>query len=100
VLYARTKVWFRIHDRHWWMPMPLAALLAALALWVAENVGTMTGTWLYSGQSPGQFVSFAKLGSWYLLLYVAFVTVTLVTRGALSDEAFRPRETPATSAPR
>ena len=84
MLYARTKVWFRIHDRHWWMPMPLASLLSAFALWVAENVGTATGTWLYSGQSLGQPVNFAKLGSWYLLLYVAFVTVTLVTRTALS----------------
>jgi hypothetical protein len=28
-------------------------------------------------------VSPAKLGSWYLLLYVAFVTVTLVSRRTL-----------------
>jgi uncharacterized membrane protein YoaT (DUF817 family) len=83
ILYARTRIWFRIHDRHWWMPLPLAAFLAALALWVAENVGTATGTWVYSGQFPGQIVSLAKLGSWYLLLYVAFVTVTLVSRRAL-----------------
>ena len=83
-LYARTRIWFRIHDRHWWMPLPLAAILSALALWVAENIGTATGTWIYSGQITGQMVSFAKLGSWYLLLYVAFVTVTLVTRSALS----------------
>jgi uncharacterized membrane protein YoaT (DUF817 family) len=100
MLYARTRVWFRIHDQHWWMPMPLAAFLAALALWVAENVGTMTGTWLYSGQSLGQMVSFGKLGSWYLLLYVAFVTVTLVTRRALHDRAFTPRDTRARPAPR
>lgn len=84
LLFARTRIWFRIHDRHWWMPLPLAAFLAALALWIAENVGTVTGTWLYSGQLPGQAVSLAKLGSWYLLLYVAFVTVTLVSRSALS----------------
>lgn len=83
-LYARTRIWFRIHDRHWWMPLPVAAFLSALALWVAENIGTATGTWIYSGQEPGQMVSLAKLGSWYLLLYVAFVTVTLVSRGALS----------------
>ncbi len=88
VLYARTRVWFRIHDRHWWMPLPLAAFLSALALWLAENVGTATGTWIYSGQLPGQIVSLAKLGSWYLLLYVAFVTVTLVTRQSLSAQAF------------
>ncbi|MBL9050176.1 MAG: DUF817 domain-containing protein [Tabrizicola sp.] len=86
VLYARTRIWFRIHDRHWWMPLPVAAGLAALALWIAENVGTATGTWLYSGQLPGQSVSLTKLGSWYLLLYVAFVTVTVVSRSALSPD--------------
>ncbi|NJM83607.1 MAG: DUF817 domain-containing protein [Tabrizicola sp.] len=85
LLYARTRIWFRISDRDWWMPLPAAAILSALALWVAENVGTATGTWIYSGQLPGQIVSFSKFGSWYLLLYVAFVTVTLVTRAALTS---------------
>ena len=67
------------------MPLPVAAFLSALALWVAENVGTATGTWIYSGQIKGELVSFAKLGSWYLLLYFAFVPVTLVSRSALSS---------------
>lgn len=83
LIYARTIIWFRISARDWRMPLPIAALLSSIALWVAENIGTATGTWLYSGQRPDQWVSFAKLGSWYLLLYVAFVTVTLVTRQAL-----------------
>ncbi|MBL9056043.1 MAG: DUF817 domain-containing protein, partial [Rhodobacteraceae bacterium] len=91
LMFARTRVWFRISSRHHWMPMPLAALLSALALWIAENVGTATGTWLYSGQRPDHWVSFAKLGSWYLLLWVAFVTVTLVSRGALSPPQISPR---------
>ena len=84
LLYGRTRIWFRISARNWWMPLPLAALLSSLALWLAENIGTATGTWLYTGQHPAHWVSFAKLGSWYLLLYVAFVTVTLVSRSALS----------------
>ena len=83
ILFGRTRIWFRISYRDWWMPLPVAAFLSSLALWVAENVGTMTGTWLYSGQRPDHLVSFAKIGSWYLLLYVAFVTVTLVSRDAL-----------------
>lgn len=83
LIYGRTRIWFRIQDRDWWMPLPLAALFSSVALWLAENLGTRTGTWLYSGQSPDHMVSFAKLGSWYLLLYVAFVTVTLVSRAAL-----------------
>jgi uncharacterized membrane protein YoaT (DUF817 family) len=84
LLFGRTRVWFRV-DRDWrWMPLPVAAFLASLALFVAENVGTMTGTWLYTGQVQGEMVRWSKLGSWYLLLYVAFVTVTLVSRRALS----------------
>ena len=82
-IFGRTRIWFRSRNRDWWMPLPMAALLASLALWLAENVGTLTGTWLYAGQTPDRMVSFGKLGSWYLLLYVAFVTVTLISRSAL-----------------
>lgn len=95
MIYGRTRIWFRVHDHDWWMPLPLAAFLSSLALWVAENIGTWTGTWLYSGQSPDQMVSLGKLGSWYLLLYVAFVTVTLVSRAALY-----PRGRPVQISPR
>ncbi len=87
LIYGRTRIWFRIFAHDWWMPLPLAAFLSSLAMWVAENVGTATGTWLYSGQRPEHWVSFAKLGSWYLLLYVAFVTVTVITRRALYPQA-------------
>ncbi|MEO5613830.1 MAG: DUF817 domain-containing protein [Cypionkella sp.] len=83
LLFGRTRIWFRISHAEWWMPLPLAALLSSIALWVAESIGTATGTWLYSGQRPEHWVSFAKIGSWYLLLYVAFATVTLVSRSAL-----------------
>jgi uncharacterized membrane protein YoaT (DUF817 family) len=92
VIFGRTRIWFRIHDADAWMPLPLAAFLSALALWVAENVGTATGTWLYAGQDTADWVSFAKVGSWYLLLFVAFATVTVVARGALAV-------TPPASAP-
>ena len=46
-------------------------------------IGTLTGTWLYAGQTIWERVSFAKIGSWYLLLYVALVSVTLILRSAL-----------------
>lgn len=84
LIFARCHVYFTIMRREWWMPLPLSAFLASLALWVAENVGTMTGTWVYAGQARLQLVSLGKIGSWYLLLFVAFVTVTLVLRGALN----------------
>ncbi len=85
LLYGRTRIWFRMgtQSRYWWMPLPLAAFFSSFFLWLAENIGTLTKTWIYAGQADGQAVSFAKMGSWYLLLYVSFATVTLVTRSAL-----------------
>lgn len=86
LLFLRTRIWYRIGDNLYWMPLPLAAFLSAIFLWVAENIGTMTGTWVYSGQARLELVSLGKLGSWYLLLYVAFVTVTFVVRRPLSRQ--------------
>ncbi len=85
IIFARTRIWFHIGQNDYWMPLPLAAFFSSFFLWVAENIGTATRTWLYSGQNPDHWVSFAKMGSWYLLLYVSFVTVTLVTRDALEE---------------
>lgn len=97
LLFARTRIWFAIGARWYWMPLPVAAFLSSFFLWVAENIGTLTKTWLYAGQTSEQMVSFAKMGSWYLLLYVSFVTVTLVFREALQKEALDIKETRATS---
>src|SRR6056300_1780997 len=38
VLFAKTRVQFRIETRWFWMPLPLAALLSSFFLWVAENI--------------------------------------------------------------
>lgn len=83
IVFGRTRVSFAVDRRRFWMPMPLAGLLTAFFLWVAENVGTSTNTWLYNGQSVFDAVSLAKMGSWYLLLWVSFATVTLVIREPL-----------------
>ncbi|MEL6416920.1 MAG: DUF817 domain-containing protein [Pseudomonadota bacterium] len=72
--------------------LPLAALAVAFLVWIAENVGTFTQTWTYAGQGAFDLVSLRMLGSWYLLLYVALVTVTLVSREALGDQDPPPTE--------
>ena len=69
-------------ERSVWLP--LAALGTAVLVWIAENVGTFTQTWTYPGQGQFDLVTLHMLGSWYLLLYVSFVTVTLVFRDALT----------------
>lgn len=83
LLYARTRIWFTIGQHTYWMPMVLAAFLSSLFLWIAENVGTGTGTWVYGGNSGQHWAGISKMGSWYLLLYVSFVTVSLEYRDVL-----------------
>lgn len=90
LLFWRTRIWFFPGRTPRWMPLPLAAFLSAFFLWLAENVGTFTRTWTYAGQGDFDLVSLGKFGSWYLLLFVSFVTVTLVLRDALHAEARRP----------
>lgn len=99
LLFARTRIWFTIGQTPRWMPLPVAAFLSSVALWVAENIGTATNTWIYAGHTRFDMVSLAKMGSWYLLLYVSFVTVTVVVRDVLYPAPLV-RGAPASAPPR
>jgi len=101
LLFWKTRIWYRIGENWHWMPLPLAAFLSSFFLWLAENIGTASRIWLYHGQSPKDWVSLAKMGSWYLLLYVSFTTVIIVFRDVLCKGAWRPqsKQDPANAAP-
>ena len=78
-LFRKTKVHFRNWRVHRWMPLLLGFLLVALFIWFAENIGTFARAWTYPGQESGwQMVSLTKLGSWFLLMLISFVLVSLV----------------------
>lgn len=79
LLFWRTKVWFRVWREDRWMPLLLGWLLVALFIWFAENIGTFSRAWLYPSQVDGwSMVSPAKLGAWYLLMYISFILVAVV----------------------
>lgn len=80
LVYWRVSIHFTTDRTTLHMPLVVAAFLSSLFLWIAENIGTITGTWIYPTQKTWHMVSFGKLGSWYLLLYVSFVLVTLVLK--------------------
>ena len=86
-LFWRVRIYFTPDAKPRWMPLLVAAFLSALFLWVAENVGTATGTWLYPNLGDWNVVSLHKLGSWYLLLFVSFVLVTIVNPPKPPDPA-------------
>lgn len=83
VLFGRVMIHFTPMQRRLRMPLVLAAALSAFFLYVAENIGTLSGTWLYSGAGAFAFTDLAKMGSWYLLLFVSFAQVSLMCRDAL-----------------
>ena len=79
LLFWRTKVHFRNWRIHRWMPLLLGFGLVALFIWFAENIGTFANAWNYPGQEDGwEMVDISKLGSWYLLMLISFVLVSLV----------------------
>ena len=80
-LYARSTVVFRPLDRDRSMPLLLAFVLIGFFIWIAENLGTFAGAWIYPSQAKGwHLVPFDKMGAWYLLMLISFVLVTLVHR--------------------
>ncbi|MGR3542553.1 MAG: DUF817 domain-containing protein [Hasllibacter sp.] len=87
ILFWRTRARLTLGARRLSVRLPLAALATAFLLWIAENVGTLSGTWRYAAQARWELVDLSKFGSWYLLLYVAWATVTLVYRDRIHREA-------------
>jgi uncharacterized membrane protein YoaT (DUF817 family) len=79
LLFWRCAVHYKVFRFRHRMNMLLGFFLVALFIWFAENIGTLTGTWLYPNQQKGwAMVSLAKFGSWYLLMIISFVLVNLV----------------------
>ncbi len=79
VLYGRSFMHYRVFRFRHSMPMLLAFFLVALFIWIAENIATWGGAWLYPSQENGwTVVSLEKLVSWYLLMLISVVLVTLV----------------------
>ena len=87
LLYGRTWVHFRVTDSYLKMPLMLGFFLVALFIWFAENVSTFYSVWIYPNQRHGwEFVSASKLVSWWLLMMISFVLVSLIHRPQPMDE--------------
>jgi uncharacterized membrane protein YoaT (DUF817 family) len=97
LIFWRTRVWFRVMDVHRPMPLLVSSVLTALFLWIAENIGTLSHSWLYPAQMAADGwtpVPLNKLGAWLLLLIVSFVCVTLVIRPEPPEAELSPQPEP------
>ena len=80
-IFGTTWIAFQPLERWWRLPLVLCAFLSSIFLYIAENIGTLTGTWVYGGNAVIHFTDPAKITSWYLLLFVSFMQVSIVYQG-------------------
>ena len=75
-LYARATVVFRPHRRDRRMPLLLGLILTGFFIWLAENLGTFFGLWVYPHQlGAWATVHVSKWSAWTLLVLMSFTIV-------------------------
>jgi len=83
-MFFSTRIYFRVIEQHRSMPLLLGWFLVSLFIWFAENIATFVDIWHYPNQSESwRLVSWAKLSSWYLLMLLSFVLVSLINQVTL-----------------
>lgn len=88
IIFWKTRVHFKVFKKDRSMPLLLGFVLVSFFIWIGENVGTFTNVWLYPSQHSGwHIVSLSKIGSWYLLMIVSFVLVSLIYRETLKHSS-------------
>jgi uncharacterized membrane protein YoaT (DUF817 family) len=81
LIFGRCWVHFRVWRVYRRMPLLLGFCLVALFIWFAENMGTFARAWIYPSQADGwAMVSWAKFGSWLLLMLISYAMVCWVNR--------------------
>ncbi len=80
-VFAATRIRFTPYRRTFAMPLVLAFLLIGVFVWLAENISTYLGAWVYPHQTSGwHVVELGKLSSWGLLVIVSFMIVAQLKR--------------------
>ena len=78
-LFYNTRVHITIAHKQIEVPLLLIWILIAILIWLAENIATFAGIWLYPNQmKEWEMVGVSKLSSWYLLMILSFVLISLI----------------------
>lgn len=81
ILIGPCTIHYRIWEKHRRMPLLLGLVLVAIFIWIAENIGTFAGAWVYPAQRAGwKPVGVEKLGSWFLLMLLSYTLVASIAR--------------------
>lgn len=81
VIFRRATVHFTVTTAEHRLPMVAAFGLIAFFIWVAENIATFFGAWVYPHQArQWAIVGPAKISSWALLVIISFIIVAALKR--------------------
>jgi uncharacterized membrane protein YoaT (DUF817 family) len=81
IIYCRTWVDFTVIEKRRTMPLALSFFLIGFFIWVAENISTFGGAWVYPDQLTGwRPVGWTKITSWFLLVIISFIIVAQLKR--------------------
>ncbi len=96
LMFWRTTIYFKIIKTPRKMPLLLGWLLVALFIWIAENIATYANIWIYPNQSlEWNMVPLAKLSSWYMLMLLSFVLITVINDVRIRETQGRSGREPA-----
>lgn len=77
LIFRKTWVYFTPAQRQLKMPLLCGFVLIGFLIWIAENISTFFGAWVYPHQTSGawQFVHIGKISSWSLLVVITIIIV-------------------------
>ena len=79
ILFWKTKIIFEIQGKKYSTNFLIPFFSITIFIWIAENISTFNKIWLYPNQiQKWEWVSFHKIGSWYLLLILSFTLISLI----------------------
>lgn len=76
IVFAKTNVSFVVIEKQRSMPMVVSFVLIACFIWIAENISTYLGAWVYPYQIVAwNPVSLGKISSWFSLVIISIILV-------------------------
>lgn len=79
ILYWKVDLRFKPANKSYRFNLPIAFVLIGFFIWIAENISTYLGIWVYPNQVPvWHMVHISKITSWMLLSIVSFNLVYLL----------------------
>lgn len=90
VLYWRSSLVYTVLSQSCRVPLVVFFAIAGGLIWIAENLATFLGAWVYPNQQGGwRIVDFSKITSWMLLVIISFILVQHLKARSISGRGSR-----------